>query len=174
MTSASLGSMVEYALQYAGRGWAVFPIHSIAGSSPSSGQRCCTCGRTGCSSPGKHPLTARGFKSAITDPAKIERFWGKWPWANIGIATGAPSGGLVVLDVDGAEGFAELKALIAQKSPLPMTLRARTGNGLHVYFHCPTPLPSSARGHLHVRGDGGYVVAPPSLHHSGRRYEWIA
>lgn len=150
------GRMVDSALQYAGRGWRVF---SLNGKVPFKG--------------------TRGFKDATTDAAAIEAWWRRWPHANIGIATGnhnnnGHSGGpgLVVLDVDGTEGLAELKALVAKHGPLPATLAARTGNGLHLYF-VGDGVRSSARGKLHVRGTGGYVVAPPSVHPSGRIYAWI-
>jgi hypothetical protein len=144
--------MVDQALQYAGRGWRVFPLQ------------------------GKIPFKgSRGFKDATTDAAAVEAWWRKWPDANIGIATGKGENygtGLVVLDVDGTEGLAELKALIALHGPLPATLVARTGNGLHVYLE-GEGVRSSARSKLHVRGEGGYVVAPPSLHPCGRRYAWV-
>lgn len=142
-------SMVDHALQYAGRGWRVFPLQ------------------------GKIPFKGTsGFKEAATDPAMIEFWWAKWPGANIGLATG---NGLAVLDVDGAEGLAELKALTTLHGALPATLAARTGNGAHLYFtHAGDDIRSSARGKLHVRGTGGYVVLPPSLHpETGQRYAWI-
>ena len=163
-------SLVEHALQYAARGWAVFPCHSAI---ERDGKLGCTCGRKSCHSPAKHPLTKRGFKDASMAPQQIEAWWRQWPWANVAIATGTRSGGLVVIDVDGSQGADELKALCATFGPLPPTLVAKTGNGWHLYFHCPTPLPSSARGHLHVRGENGYVLAPPSRHVSGNDYQAI-
>lgn len=145
--------LVDHALQYAGRGWKIFPLQ------------------------GKIPFKGtQGFKDATTDPAIIEAWWARWPQANIGIATG---NGLVVLDIDGPEGLAELKALIARHGPLPATLAVRTGNGIHLYFRdvgsagLSGSVRSSARGKLHVRSEGGYVVAPPSLHPSGKVYQWI-
>jgi Bifunctional DNA primase/polymerase, N-terminal/Primase C terminal 2 (PriCT-2)/Family of unknown function (DUF5906) len=138
--------MVDHALQYAGRSWRVFPLQ------------------------GKVPFKGtRGFKDATTDSATIEAWWGRRPDANVGIATG---NGLMVLDIDGAEGLAELQALVVQHGRLPRTLAVRTGNGIHLYFN-GEGVRSSARGNLHVRGEGGYVVAPPSLHPSGRRYQWV-
>src|SRR5205823_8714781 len=122
-----------------------------------------------CPNAGKHPRTAAGFKDATTDRATIEAWWNTWPEANIGIATG---NGLTVLDIDGEVGRAELIALIERHGPLPGTLTARTGNGGHLYWALPRAR-SAAKRYLHVRGGGGYTVAPPSLHRSGRRYEWI-
>ncbi len=135
-------------MQYAGRGW---PIFRLSGKVPLKG--------------------SRGFKDATLDPQTIERWWCDRPDANIGLATGH---GIVVLDVDGEEGLAELRALVAIYGPLPRTLSARTGTGLHAYFtYSGADIKSSARGKLHVRASGGFVVVPPSLHPNGRRYEWI-
>jgi len=69
----------------------VFPVHGI------DDQGRCTCQKAGCTTPGKHPRTRRGFKDATTDAATIRAWWRKWRSANIGIRTG---GDIVVLDVD--------------------------------------------------------------------------
>ena len=84
--------LVDYALQYAGRGWRVFPL---SGKVPFKG--------------------TKGFLDATTDQATIEAWWRARPDANIGLATGQ---GIIVLDVDGPEGLAELKALVALHGPL--------------------------------------------------------
>jgi hypothetical protein len=111
----------------------------------------------------------KGLNDATTDRAQIEAWWSKWPDANIGIATGH---GLTVMDIDGERGREELIALVARHlGDFPSTLGVRTGNGGHLYFACEGPR-SHAKGSLHIRGDGGYVIAPPSIHRSGRHYEW--
>jgi|SRR5579864_272467 len=162
--------LMHAALEYAKRGWLVFPLHN-----PQDGG--CSCRDPKCGSIGKHPRVA--WKSeATSDPKKIAEFWKRWPEANIGIVTGAASG-LFVLDVDDKEnraGSLELRKLIEANSPLPETLSVATGTGHHLYFrhpsvHIPTRAGDIAIG-LDVRGDGGYIVAPPSLHSNGRRYEW--
>jgi hypothetical protein len=165
-------SMLEAALAYAKRGWPVFPCHSIVNGK-------CTCGKPDCSSPGKHPRTKNGFKDATTDEATIREWWRKWPNANIGIATGSESG-LFVLDIDPEHGGEQsLQQLKDKYGPLPETARVRTGSGgWHYYFRYPAglrlPNSSSKLGPgIDTRGDGGYVIAPPSLHVSGRRYEWV-
>ncbi len=156
------------ALRYAARGWPVLPCHHITGDG-------CSCRRPDCSSPGKHPRTPTGFREASSSATQIRQWWRRWPHANIGIRTGAPSG-LVVLDVDpGHGGVDTLRSLIKQHGPLPRGLRARTGSGgWHLYFaHPGTPVPNSAGRlgpGLDVRGDGGYVIAPPSDHRSGGTY----
>jgi len=101
-----------------------------------------------------------------------------WPTANLGLATGAASG-LLVLDVDPAHGGTEsLRALLnAHGVDVPETVTAATGgDGTHYYFRADgASFPSSAGrlgSGLDIRAEGGYVVAPPSLHLSGQPYEW--
>jgi putative DNA primase/helicase len=169
---ASPPTALAYAKAYAERGWPVFPVHEIT----PEGQ--CSCCQPTCSSPGKHPRTKTGLKEASTSLEQIEQWWARWPEANIGIATGEAAG-IVVLDVDvDKSGERSLEELEAEHGELPTTTLAATGGGgLHYLFRHPgRPVRNSAgklgEG-LDVRGDGGYVVAPPSSHRSGRRYEWV-
>jgi hypothetical protein len=119
-------SMLDAAIRYAARGWHVFPCWWITDGA-------CSCGRQ-CRSPGKHPMTSDGFKSATTDPDRIRECWTRFPNANIGIRTG-PESGLWVLDVDGEEGVRQLKELESMYGPLPRTLVVETGGGgRHYYF----------------------------------------
>jgi hypothetical protein len=156
------------ALRYAERGWHVLPCHHITATG-------CSCRRTDCSSPGKHPRTASGFREATTSSGQVRQWWRRWPGANVGIRTGAQSR-LVVLDVDPDHGGVEaLRSLIAQHGRLRPGLRARTGSGgWHLYYaHPGESIPNSAGRlgpGLDVRGDGGYVIAPPSNHRSGGAY----
>jgi hypothetical protein len=158
------------ALGYASRGWHVFPLHSVRPDGS------CTCDRADCGSPGKHPATASGFKDATVDASKIRAWWSRHPAANIGIATGAS--GLCVIDVDGDDGALSLADLESQHGALPAAATVLTGGGgSHVYFRRPdaSDVPSSAgrvADNIDVRCDGGYVVAPPSVHASGRLYHW--
>ena len=170
---------LKAALAYAQRGWLVVPLHN-----PKQG--ICSCGKQGCSSPGKHPRTEHGLKDGSNDARQIEQWFARWPNANLGILTGQASG-LVVLDVDGEDGKVSLQSLTAENGPLPKTLCVRTGRassdgrrkGCHYYFRAPAVATirnstgKIAKG-LDVRGEGGYVVAPPSLHPSGLVYEWRA
>jgi putative DNA primase/helicase len=168
-------SRLDAALEYIGRGWSVLPLHQ-----PSKGGRC-SCGSKTCANVGKHPRVRGGVHAATTDPAKVEDWWKRHPEANIGIATGAASG-LVVLDIDPRHGGEKsLDALVARHGPLPDTVESITGGGgRHIYFRHPGPGCSLANDlgrdlpGVEVKGDGCYIVAPPSLHQSGRTYEWEA
>ena len=82
---------------------------------------------------GKRPLTDHGYKDASTDASSIGQAWTRNPDANVGLVTGS----LIVVDVDGPEGAKSLEALEAQHGPLPPTLSASTGRGLHRYYRCP-------------------------------------
>lgn len=162
---------IDAALVYAHRGWAVFPCHG-----PASNPARCTCGLAGCASPAKHPRVAGGLKAATTDAGEIERWWSRWPNANVAIRTGEVSG-LVVLDVDPDHGGeASLARLVEAHGALPAGRAVRTGSGgRHLYFRHPGGAVRNDAGRrlgpgLDVRGDGGYVIAPPSRHASGGRY----
>jgi hypothetical protein len=160
--------VLEAALAYARMGLKVFPLHGFVNGR-------CTCGSPHADgkSIAKHPRTKRGFKDATDDPVQIRKWFSKWPDSNIGIATGS---GLVVIDIDGAAGAAEFKELVTAHGPPPATLISQTGNGVHALYLTRPDSPevrSSARGHVHVRGEGGYIVAPPSMHASGRTYQWV-
>jgi hypothetical protein len=130
-----------------------------------------------CEPRGKKPITTHGLKDATTDLNQVRDWWSDCPSANLGLPTGVING-LVVLDQDGAEGQAALAALHAKHGPLPPTLSARTGRdgGQHFYYaYWRDDLKNSAgklgRG-LDIRGEGGYVIAPPSVHASGPVYRW--
>ncbi len=158
--------VLECALEYIKFGWKVLPLHTIR-------NRQCTCGKSDCSSPGKHPTTANGVKDASGDEADIRRWFSNGIAFNIGIATGSASG-LVVLDIDPKNGGDES----IKQFTIPPTLEVVTGSGgKHFYFALPenTEIRNSqgklAAG-IDVRGENGYVVAPPSIHASGNEYRW--
>jgi putative DNA primase/helicase len=163
--------MKDWALTYAGRaGWPVLPVHPIRNGA-------CGCGSPSCKRPGKHPigtLVRNGFKDATTDEATVERWFTECPDANIGIPTGSVSG-LIVLDVDGEEGEKLLAEFNAESGPLPEDCCAMSGRGRHIYLrYLGPPIQSLTNGTLDLLGDKSYVVAPPSMHESGRRYTWVS
>src|SRR3989304_712485 len=126
---------------------------------------------------GKNPLTAHGFKDATKDPKQVELWQTEYPECNWAIPTGAGSG-VVVLDIDPRHGGdKELERLIATYGELPFTVECWTGGGgRHFYFtHPGGVIPSSSSkvgAGVDVKGDGGYVVIPPSIHECGNEYEW--
>lgn len=141
--------LLSHALSYAARGWRVFPAIPK----------------------GKRPLIKRWQHEASTDPAKIKSWWQRWPNANIAIATG---GGLLVLDVDyNAGGSLSLRQL-REISPLPKAPVVETARGCHYYFSDGVGMRNRAGllPGLDLRGEGGFVIAPPSIHPSGLAYSW--
>ncbi len=163
------------ALTYARRGWPVAPAHSTRHDGS------CSCGDASCDRIGKHPRTRHGLTDATTDEKTIREWWSKTPDANVLIRTGKVGDRyLVVFDIDakhnGEEKLAEL--LAEHSAELPDTPRAITGGGgSHIFMWSRLPVKSSAGQialGLDVRGVGGYVIAAPSRHESGREYLWDA
>lgn len=146
---------LQNALNYAEKGLPVFPL----------GQR------------QKTPIYKGGFQQATKDTHQINTWWGCFPNSNIGIATGWMSG-VWVLDIDGIEGEESLRRLEAEYGLLPPTVEVITGKGgRHLYFTMPKDRDircsvSRVAKAIDVRANGGYVVAPPSIHPNGRQYEW--
>ena len=163
---------LDHALIYAGLGWPIFPLHT-----PQPDGRC-SCRRDCGRDIGKHPRTFDGLKSATIDPEQIRQWWRTWPDANIGIRCGAAAG-IIVIDIDTKHnGWENADALAAKHGAFPDTLAVETGTGGgHLYFAHPGGIVRPSVGKLapgiDVRGDGSYIVAPPSLHASGKQYEWI-
>ncbi len=140
--------LLEAALSYQKRGWSVFPINSRT--------------RAGL-------VEWKPYQETLADETQIKQWWKKYPYAAIALATGKISN-LIVLDVDIEEG----KKYIKDKDIAP-TPCVKTKRGEHYYFKHPGfPVQNFVkRKGLDLRGDGGYVVLPPSKHPSGLRYEWI-
>ena len=129
-----------------------------------------------CKERGKEPMFKGWPEYASTDPQAINNWWSSGAF-NIGIATGAASG-IWVLDVDGEDGESTVRALEIEHDALPPTVEAITGKGRHLYFRWPadteirnSQLRADLPG-LDWRGNGGYVLGPPSIHPTGRRYCW--
>jgi hypothetical protein len=156
MADPAAAKIEQAALAYAARGWSVVPVEPR----------------------GKRPIVAwQEFQQRVAGADEIASWFRHWPHANVAIVTGAVSG-LVVLDVDPRhQGDRSLEALLLAHGPLPPTPEARTGGGgRHLYFAHPGGTVRNRVGMapgLDLRGDGGCVVAPPSMHPSGRRYGWI-
>lgn len=149
-------TVAEWADVYGQMGWSVIPLVARQ----------------------KRPLVAwESYQTRAPARETVAGWLARWPRCNLGVVTGRVSG-LVVLDVDPAhDGTASLEALEVAHAPLPPTQETRTGGGgRHLYFRHPggnvRNRAAIAPG-LDVRGDGGYVVAPPSIHPSGAPYEWL-
>jgi len=153
--------MMMEALRYREEGFAVFPLR-----------------------PGeKTPLLSKkqggkGCKDATTELAQIEAWWKRCPRANVGIATGAASG-IFVLDVDFPDGLASLEhlenaAMEKGGAEIESVVVETGGGGRQIYFKSPDfevkNSASKIAPGLDIRGEGGYVVAPPSIHPSGDAY----
>ena len=159
-------------------GWRIVPLHGITEDGS------CDCKDSGCKSPGKHPRTKHGAKEATTDPDKIAFWWGTWPNSNIGVATGKESG-IFVVDYDknksGDDRLCGMESFNQDSAKFPEvanTLQIRSGSGgRHAVFQYPKGVQIGCRNkinasHVDIRGDGGYIIAPPSLHQSGNPYQW--
>ena len=150
--AAEAKNMKEWALHYAEMGLAVFPL---------------VCRD-------KVPAVVGGCKVATTERTTIER------WYNIGIATGNKSSGLVVIDLDvdknkGIDGYDVLRDWQNKHGKLPETWQSITGRGGYHYFYKDAIVHSNRVGlyeGVDIRGEGGYIVAPPSVHPNGNIYEW--
>jgi Bifunctional DNA primase/polymerase, N-terminal len=168
-----MNPLFEAALGYAARGIPVYPVH-WPHPTPGATTLGCSC-RQGpaCDRPAKHPLVHHGIHDATTDPGQLERWWQRWPHANVGLATGVI---FDALDIDGPAGLAALRQLArAAGLRLPGPLVATGGGGWHSWFR-PTGLGNRPPGGLPCvdwRGVGGCVLAPPSRHASGRTYRWL-
>lgn len=161
---------LDQAMVYAANGISVFPVHSV------NENGACSCGKAECKHPGKHPRTNTGLNAATTDKKQIAEWWTKWSDSNIGIRTGVESR-IWALDVDKkSNGYESLENLQKKYEKLPRTWTTITGGeGQHHIFSTDDPSIKNRAGilpGLDVRGEGGYIVAPPSSHKSGRRYQW--
>jgi hypothetical protein len=147
-----VSKFLEAAIRYAQQGWFVFPIRANAK---------------------QPPLTPHGCRDASKNLDQVRRWWARYADANIGVATGAASG-IVVLDIDAKNGKSGHQSFghTQQFGPFRTLVHTTPNGGLHVFFKHPAIairnrvdlLPG-----IDVRGDGGYVLLPPSVV-EGRRY----
>lgn len=170
--------LARAAVWYARQGFRVLPVAGVVIDGELRDRWRCTCERgASCDKPGKHPLVRRGSYDATSDEKQICAWWRRWPQANIGLA---PREGQVVLDVDDdghlKTGSLTLETLEARHGRLPPTWTARSGaGGMHLWLAAPDGFRNRVNfaPWLDLRTVGGYVVAPPSRHRSGRLYEWL-
>jgi putative DNA primase/helicase len=143
---------VEVAISYSKAGFSVIPIQPYE----------------------KTPLIRwESYQKSHAAADEMISWWNKWPDANLGIVTGAVSR-LIVIDLDTPEAKDKLKE-IAPGFDFTMVPRSRTGKGGQLFFRHPGGTVPNRVGvipGLDVRGDGGYVVAPTSIHPNGKQYRW--
>ncbi len=112
------------------------------------------------------------YQKQAPSEVEVRHWWTKWPDAGIGLITGKESG-LLVFDADTPAGETLIESLDLDPCP-----QATTGRGRHFYLLYPPdetiPNQSRASEGWDIKGDGGYVVAPPSIHPTGAQYEWFA
>lgn len=147
------------ALYYANLGFSVFPLWKKS----------------------KNPITKNGLYDATTDEKQINYWWGRYPEDNIGIATGKVSGNIIVVDLDidknkDINGYHTLLKWEREHGKLPETAMSITGRGgYHLFFRTDgRSIQNSVDLYegIDIRADGGYIVAPPSIHPNGNKYEW--
>ena len=163
--------ILDHVLRYSAAGLSVVPAH-VADEDGD-----CSCPRPDCGSPGKHPrLKWQGRTRTSLSAEKLTSWWRRYPTANVGIVTGRISD-LVVLDVDGEQGMESLKAAGIDPWEVPTPTVRTGGGGFHFYYSLPDDTIVQTRTGMlpkvDVRAEGGFVIAPPSRHGSGRDYAWV-
>jgi hypothetical protein len=147
-------SLVDVALEYSRRGRRILPLPPLSKSPRAK---------------------SHGVTDATNDELQIKSWWTQNPQYGIGLATGS---GLIVLDIDGQRGKASLSKLVGMLEALPPTVEVHTpgkGGGWHLYYKTGgrvLPSRNEIADCIDVRGEGGYVVAPPTLHPSGGVYQF--
>ncbi len=144
-------NMIDSALQYNGRGFSVIPVR-----------------------PDKSPFIKwEQYQSRQATAEELQDWWTRWPNAMIGVVTGAISG-VFVVDCDNEEAYQRIQELLPDAF---ITAIAKTPRGYHIYLAMP---PGQSIGNatgiipgVDVRGDGGYVIAPPSVNGTGKAYQWL-
>jgi len=163
----SAGRCLPAALYYAqDLGWPVCTAHWPV-------DRKCSCGNPECPKPAKHPaFLEHGFNSATTDPDLIRSWWEMHPFANVGVKCGPP--GPTVIDVDGPLGKNSWLHFVDGVGWERSSWASTGGGGWHVMYEGDPDVGSLTRwlDHVDVRGVGGFVIAPPSLHVFGTDYYW--
>ena len=150
-----MNEIFDAAIKYAKRGWSVFPVRK-----------------------NKTPYTNNGFKDATTDPQVITNWWKKFPDANVAIATGSKSNGLVIIDIDidedkGIHGDESFQDWCNNEGLYIDSLTAVSGRGgKHLYFTSTEKYGCKigALPGVDIKGEGGYIIAPPSIHENGNAY----
>lgn len=145
-------ALLQAALKYAELGWFIFPLKERS----------------------KEPLISDWPNKASCDPAQIKSWWSKWPNANIGLVCG--KSGIVVVDVDDTDKWLEIQSILDRPEEASRTRTAKTQRGFHTYYKANGVPIRCGRLYdgIDIKGEGGYVVLPPSIHPKGHEYYWCS
>lgn len=169
--------VLDAALAYASHGLRVIPVWGVHADGR------CSCGRSPCQAPGKHPVERAWQTRATCDQDAVRDAFRGRAVANVGLAMGGPER-YVAVDIDGPQGRESWAAIEQRHGPTPRTLTSRSGRpdgGEHRIYRVPAALDIRRLGNrsgfrwdgIDTRIDGGQIVAPPSRHASGALYEWV-
>jgi len=120
-----------------------------------------------------HLETWKPYQEQGPTEEEVRQWWTRWPGAMVGIVTGKISG-VTVVDCDTAEGYEAVQEMLPDSLLIPTAETPRGGK--HLYFQTPTPPLGNATGFIEgvdFRGEGGYIIAPPSINGSGHGYRWL-
>ncbi len=142
---------LQAALHYLEKGFSVIPIR-----------------------PDKKPFTQwTEFQRRLATEAEIREWWDKWPKANVGIVTGEISG-VFVVDCDNEEAYQKIQELLPDNF---VSCIVKSPRGYHIYlFYSASQTIGNATGIMpgvDIRGEGGYIIAPPSINAEGKAYSWM-
>ena len=145
-------NMLDEALAYLRRGRSIIPIHLSQ-----KGDKC-----------EKKPLINWiEYQKRLPTEDEVREWWRRWPSEGIALVTGKLSG-VVVVDVEKGGPTDGLTPTVISKTG---------GGGFHYLYRQPeAPIKNSVKSVAEltdVRGEGGLIVLPPSMHGSGNRYEWL-
>lgn len=151
---------IEEALAYARRGFSVIPIKPDIDPVEKKAK--------------KDPyIRWTDFKTRRASEGEIQQWWGRWPKAMVGIVTGEISG-LLVIDCDSEDAYRRVQELLPDTLLVPV---AKTPRGWHLYFLFPKgsniTVGAGILPGVDFRGEGGYIIAPPSVNGDGKVYEWL-
>jgi putative DNA primase/helicase len=158
--------LLKYLRRYTKRGLALLPIQPPVHGNMTTG---------------KAPLTRHGHKNAAHGKKAVSKLFAECGNSNVAVATGSRSN-IIVIDVDRPHGKKTLRNLEEKLGALPNTWQAKTGSGgTHYFFEWPTDctFTRDTAGkvlgpNVDILGEGSYAVLPPSKHHSGKTYRWVA
>ena len=165
--------MRQEALRCAAAGLRVHPLYEVGDDLVCRCHKGAACDEK---ARGKHPRLPEWQKAATNDARHVDAWWSRWPNAGIGIATGSASR-VWVLDLDG-DAAIEWYRSKSREHGLTKTIGVKTGRGRHLWWEWPDGAEIRNSGGkispgVDVRGEGGFVIAPSTLHRSGVRYEWL-